>query len=244
MKIVFFSILIIALCQSSFAASSNSKKKKLTKKSEPVTADKVYTVEETTPQILIGPKDAEDLKLQMGKRPKSLWYAALVRSGLHYSIPSFKAGTLSFSPQAFGVILGKKVENQFYLYKGFYELNIEWQTFKRESTSSNGLYSQKLNLYQINLFQSFDLARVSKKSILFSMGIGIAPVYLTTEQSVFANSTSELGYMGMLKGNMSVPFNIHVGKNLEADVGLRLGWGKVGSHEIATTSLSLGLNFE
>ena len=139
----------------------------------------------------------------------------------------------------------KKTEDQFFLYKGYYEITGEWQRFKRESVIGNTvLYSQKLDLYQVNFFQNFDIAWALKHSVFFSAGIGVAPVYLTTEQSVFSNSTSELGYMGMLKGNIIIPIKKTILKNDEIDIGLKIGWGSLGSHEISTTALSLGLNFE
>jgi hypothetical protein len=50
--------------------------------------------------------------------------------------------------------------------------------------------------------------------------------------------------MGMLKGNIVIPLNKTIMKNYEMDIALKTGWGSVGSHEISTTALSLGLNFE
>ena len=76
--------------------------------------------------------------------------------------------------------------------------------------------------------------------MFFSVGLGLAPVYLTVEQSVLGNSISSLGYMGMFKGNLMVPFK----KIYEADLALRIGWGSVGGHDISTTTLSLGLKFD
>ncbi|MDD4974373.1 MAG: hypothetical protein PHY93_08465 [Bacteriovorax sp.] len=240
MKILLVSFLLL-LSQVTVAATS---KKKVVKKK--ATIDKVYKIENTSPEIIIGEREKlSEKNKNIYTRPADLWSVALVRSGLKYQLSSITANSLSFSPILVGLIIGKKIEDQFFLYKGYYEISGEWQRFKRESTiGTNVLYSQKLDLYQIDIFQNINLAWALSHSVFFSVGIGFAPVYLTTEQSVLGNSTSELGYMGMLKGNIVIPLNKRIMKNYEMDIALKTGWGSVGSHEISTTALSLGLNFE
>ena len=233
---IYLLIILSLFAQDILAATS----KKTSKKKE-IVEDKVYIVEKTSPEILIGegPKLVER-KNSFYKRASELWYVSINRSSLKYSLPAITTNSLSFSPTLVGVTIGKKLADQFFLYKGYYEMSGEWQRFKRESTSGNMTNSQKLDLYQFNLFQNFNVGWALKHSLFFSVGMGLAPVYLTAEQSVLGNSVSSLGYMGMLKGNIIIPMK----KSYEADVALRIGWGSMGSHEISATTLSLGLNFE
>ena len=233
---IFILIILNLLAQDLLAANF----KKTTKKKEAV-EDQVYTVEKTSPEILIGesPKLVE-LKKDLHKRAPEFWYASINRSSLKYSLPVINATSLSFSPALVGLTIGKKQENQFYLYKGYFELSGEWQRFKRESTIGNITNSQKLDLYQFNLFQNFNITWAFQHSLFFSVGIGLAPVYLAAEQSVIGNSISSLGYMGMLKGNIIIPLK----KSYEADLALRIGWGSMGSNAISSSGLSFGLNFE
>ena len=237
MKILLMAM-ILAFCQNILAATP----KKSAKKKKEIVQDKVYTVEKNNSEIVIGDpnKIIEENKLSL-KRSQELWSFGFVRSNLRYNLPTITTNSLSFSPVNVGVFFGKKIPNQFLLYKGYYEISGEWQRFERSSAINSGLvFSQKLDLYQLNFFQNFNLSWSQKHSLLFSLGIGGAPLFLTTEQSVFGNSSSDLGYMGMLKGNLIVPFK----KSYELDFALRIGWGSIGSRDIYHSALSFGLNFE
>ncbi|MBC7537432.1 MAG: hypothetical protein H7281_01320 [Bacteriovorax sp.] len=236
-------IILLAFSQWTFADTT---KKVVKKKKVDKIEDKIYSVEKTSPEIIIGKREELAEKNNTNyKRPTDLWYVAIIRSSLNYHLPSITANSLSFSPAFLGLTVGKKIEDHFFLYDGFYEISGEWQRFKRESAlGSNTLFFQKLDLYQFNVFQNFNVTSLVSRSVFFSVGLGLAPVYFTAEQSVFGNSTSELGYMGMLKGDIAFQLNKAKMKNYEIDIGLKFGWGSVGSHEISTTALSLGLNFE
>lgn len=236
MKFLFL-LIVFCMVQSSYAVTT---KKSVKKNAAVKTEDKVYAIEKTSPEIVIGENTELTEKNNAASRPADLWYGALVRSSLNHKLPSVTGSTLSFSPTFIGIVFGKKVTDQFFLYKGYYEVTGEWQKFDREAAFGNSTYSQRLNLYQLNIFQNFNVAWVLKHSVFFSVGIGFAPVYVTTEQNFFGNSSSELGYMGMLKGNIVYPLK----RNLELDLALKLAWGGVGSHEISASTVNLGLNFE
>jgi hypothetical protein len=169
-------------------------------------------------------------------RPQHLFYVGLTRGSLTYKLPSLLMGDNRFSPNLVGINIGNKTGNELYLYKGYYEISGEWQGFKRES----GIFSQKINVFQINLIQNVNLAWSFRNSLFFSAGLGVAPVYLTAEQSVFGNSVSHFGAMGLLKADFIFPLK----KNIEVDLGMRGGWGSVGGREIFMSNLNLGLNFE
>jgi hypothetical protein len=244
MKLILI-ILTVLICAQSLAATT---KKKSSKKTTQINSSevKVYEIDTKSPEILLGKSrdiqnDENQKKKNIGNRPAEFWSFSLVRSSLTYHLSTIMNNSLDFSPVLIGVNFGKKIENQFFLYKGYYEISGEWQRFKRESLVTNALnFSQNLNLYQINLYQNFNIVWAFKHSALFTVGVGIAPVLLTTEQSVFGNSTSDLGFMGLFKGNMIVPLK----HSLEADLSIKLGWGSVAGHNISLTSLGLGLNFE
>jgi hypothetical protein len=230
-------IFFIFVFGSSLALAASAKANKV---NTPTNVDKIYSVKKSTPEITIGEDTIQaDLEGHKFKRPVEFWFVGAVRSSLNYHLSSFVGSSLEFSPQSVGLTVGKKRQDQFFLYKGYYELSLEWQRFSRQL-----VYSQKLDLVQINIFQNFDVAWAFKHSALFSVGLGLAPLYLGTEQSVLGNSISELGYIGMLKANVSVPLKALTKQYLEIDLALRLGWGNVGGHEISTTALFLGLNFE
>jgi delta-aminolevulinic acid dehydratase/porphobilinogen synthase len=126
MKYLLLSILFL-FGQSVFAASA---KKKAVKKKE-VVEDKVYAVEKTTPEIIIGEREKLlEKRSNIYTRPSALWSVSIVRSGLKYQLPSLTAKTISFSPTLIGLSIGKKIEDQFFLYKGYYEISGEWQRFK------------------------------------------------------------------------------------------------------------------
>ena len=201
------------------------------------TSTPIYSVQKAKSEIKLGNlEDEKGLKNKSNnKKPKNLWYIAINRTHLNHHLPSFTTTPLyDFSPKAVGVTIGRKIENHFSLYTGYYEISGEWHRFERGITTY-----QNLNLYQLNFFQNFNIAKL-KRTWFVSVGLGIAPLYLTSEQSVIANSTSETGYVGMLKLNI----DYRMKKNLELDFSIKSGWGNAGGHEVSLTSLSLGLNFE
>lgn len=197
--------------------------------------DKVYAVKKSDPEIVIGKSDGPD------EKKRESWCLSLIRSSLDYNLPSAASVSPAFSSDLVGVSFGKKTGNQLFSRAGFYEISAEWQKFIRESNFGGKLYySQKLNLYQLNFFQNFYVGNAFKKLVSFSSGVGVAPVYLTSEQSVFGNSTSEYGLMAMI--NASATFPLY--KSFELAFALRAGLGAVGDKKIETASILLGLNFE
>lgn len=232
---IYFSLMILVLSLNEASSSAIINKKSLIKNEK--IDDKIYSVDKTSPEILIGESRLNSVK----NRPPFLWHAGIVRSNLNYQMTSLTNSSRSFSPHLVGLIVGIKVENQLFFSNGYYEMNGEWQRFNRESLFGNNIiFSQNLNLYQINIFQNFLLNFLLRGPALFSAGIGVAPVYLTTEQSVFGNSTETFGYLGLLKVNVAYP----IYKNYELDISLKFGEGVVNMQTISTTSLLLGLNFE
>lgn len=204
-------------------------------------SDKVYAVEKNQAEINIG--TGEDLvKTKEKRRLLELWSVSFSRSSLSYRLPSLLGGTPHFSPVLLGVNVAKKMQNQFFLYThGYWEIGGEWQSFKRESNFNSGVtYSQNLNLYQVNLYQNFNIASAFKHKLYFSVGLGVAPLFLTTDQSVLGNSHSELGYLGMVKMNVIHPIK----KSLELDLVLKSGWGNTGDHDLFLATIGLGVNFE
>lgn len=223
---------ILVLCTLSFVTSVYAvTEKKQNKKNQ----DKVYVVPAPKAEILI----RHDVPIQTKSeedRPQNLFYVGITRGSLTYRLSSLISSNVDFSPASIGISLGKKVANELHFYKGYFELNGEWQSFKRES----GVFSQKLNIYQASFIQNVDLAWSIKKALFFSGGIGLTPVYLTAEQSIFSNSVSSLGGMALLKFNVIFPIK----KKYEYDLGLKTCWGSVGGMEIFISTLSLGINFE
>lgn len=203
--------------------------------SEKKTEDKVYTVPIAKSEILIE-KSAPPLKKISNERPASLYYAGIVRGSLNYKLSTLRGDTTHFSPTFVGVNAGIKTANHFYLFNGYFQLDGEWQNFKRES----GVFSQKLNVFQIDLIQNVDLYWSSKRLFYFSAGLGVSPVYLTAEQSVFGNSFTSFGAMGILKFDFVFPLK----SKDEIDLGLKGGWGSVGGREIFLSTLGLGVNFD
>ena len=104
----------------------------------------------------------------------------------------------------------------------------------------SGIYFQKLNVYQLSIFQNVDLYCSKNQTFFFSAGLGISPLFLTAEQSVFGNSETLLGGMGLLKFDFIFPFK----NQYEWDLTLKSGWGNVGGHKIFISNIGLGINFE
>ena len=204
--------------------------------------DKIYSFKKNKSEIKIEkPLIRTEEITGAGKHLLSFWSIGLIRSNLNYDLPTYTAAPISFSPASVGFSFGRTSQNNLLNHLGYYEVSLEWQAFKRESAITQGyIFSQKLDLYQLNIFQNFYLGSFLKQSVLFSIGAGIAPVFLTSEQSVFANSTADLGYEGMLKGNIIVPFK----KDYELDFGARIGGGRIGDRKIDHSALILSFNFK
>lgn len=197
--------------------------------------DKIYSVPIKKSEILIE-NPSPLMAKNYNERPAHLFYLGIVRGSLTYKLPTLNGLTTDFSPSLVGMSAGIKTANNLYLFKGNLELDGEWQSFKRES----GNFSQKLNVFQLNVIQNIDLYWSSKRSFFFSAGLGFAPVYLTAEQSIFGNSYSAFGAMGLLKFDFIFPIK----RKYELDLNLKGGWGNVGGHEIFLSTVGLGLNFE
>jgi hypothetical protein len=235
MKKVIITLLMLTILNMSAAFAAGEKKAKKKKVESPVSEDQIYVVPETRPEILIG-NSAPPLRKYSGKRPENQYYVGIVRGALTYKLPALNNGTTDFKANTVGVSLSKKTADEIHFFKGNYEIGGEWQAFKRDL----GVFSQKLNIFQLNFFQNFDLAWSLKHSVFFSAGLGVSPMYLTAEQSVFGDSVSKIGGMGLIKFDFIVPIK----NSYEFDFGLKGGWGNVGGHEMFLSNLSLGLNFE
>ncbi len=229
MKKIILLILFVFVTSDLYAA-----RKKAVVKSQLVSEEKIYDVPQLKSEIQLT-NTAPPIKKYSGKRPEHHYYAGLVRGSLTYKIPTLNNGTTHFSPDLVGLSLSLKSADQIYYYKGNYELVGEWQRFKR----TTGVFSQKINVFQFNLIQNFDLGSFKNK-IFFSAGLGAAPIYLIAEQSVFGNSLSRVGAMGLVK----LDFNLPIKSKLEADLGIKGGWGNIGGDQIFLSTLNLGLNFE
>lgn len=227
MNKMILSLFVLSMSHYAFAAKDKNKDKN--------EVDKIYSVPITKSEILIE-NPAPLMEKNANERPAHLFYLGIVRGSLTYKLPTLNGLTTDFSPSLVGVSAGVKTANKFYLFKGNLELDGEWQGFKRES----GGFSQKLNVYQLNVIQNLDLYWPSKRSFYFSAGVGLAPVYLTAEQSIFGNSYSAFGLMGLLKFDFILPIK----RKYELDLNLKGGWGSVGAHEIFLSTVGLGLNFE
>jgi len=217
-----------------FSAIAMAAGKKSSSKFAPASKEKIYTVPQVKSEIQLT-NSAPPIKKYSGKRPELYYYASLVRGSLTYNIPTLNNGTNHFSPVLVGLNLGVKTSNKLFLYKGNYELSVEWQRFKRTTS----IFSQNVNIFQFDLIQNFDLGSIKNK-IFFSAGLGFAPVYLTAEQSVFGNSLSRIGAMGLFK----LDFNFPLKSKIEADLGFKGGWGNVGGDEIFLSTINCGINFE
>lgn len=227
--IIFLLLLLFSNCVFGLA------EKKAEKKSEKKADDKVYTVPQMKSEILLE-SYAPPLKKNINKRPQNIFYMGITRGSLTYKLPSLISGVSHFSPDLIGVNIGKKTGNALSIFNGNYEVSGEWQRFKREF----GSFSQKINVFQLNLIQNIDLAWSFKRSLFFSAGVGVTPVYLTAEQSVFGNSLSKFGAMGLLKFDLIFPFK----KQTEFVLSLKSGWGSVGGSEIFLSTVGFGMNFE
>ncbi|MGZ3807240.1 MAG: hypothetical protein ACXVCE_04080, partial [Bacteriovorax sp.] len=198
-------------------------------------SDKIYPVELIKPEIKIGNEETLLIKKE-DQRPEHLYYVGLSKGGLIYKLPALSGPGPDFSQDFIGVSLAKKDANHFFLYKGSLEFGLDWQRYKRES----GIFEQKINIYQVNLIQNFDLGWTLRHSLFFSTGLGVAPIYLTAEKSIFGNSLSNFGGVGILKLDFIMPI-----KNFpEIDLGLKGAWGNVGGQEIFLSTLNLGIQFE
>jgi hypothetical protein len=200
-----------------------------------VNEEKIFSVPTVKPEINIGDLVPKIKKSSSDKRP-DVYFVSLVVSDFSYKQKSLLSNSTSTNPSLFGFNLGRRFSNEVAYFKGNYEIGGEWQNFKRKS----GGYSQKLNLFQLNLFQNLNLGSSNKKKVHFTGGLGLAPIYLMGEQSVIANAISDVGFMGTIKFN----FIFHYLKNIDYDFCLKTSWGSVNGVEVSQNSLGLGINFE
>lgn len=203
--------------------------------------DKIYQIEKINPEIKIGDNlDQGKNEDHLTKRSLSLWSLGIVRSSLSHTISSFASSEVSIDPLLVGIFISKKTDNYAFSKVGYYELSGSWQRFERESSlMSSTVYSQKIDIYEMAASQNFIISQFFNKSARVSLGLGIAPIYLAAEQSVLANSISEVGAMGFLKMDLIIPY-----QKIEVDLALKASKGKANSKDISMLTFSLGLNFE
>ena len=217
-----------------------------TEKKEAVT-DKVYNVDKSLPQIQIGPVSDSPI-LQMNKRPMiDTWHMAITRSNFSYPLVSFSGDTPDFSESAVGIELGRKIDDRIYSHRGSFEGSLEWQRFYREKIIGQSSFKQNINVFQMNLFQNFNMGRpLGNDHLLVTAGIGAAPVYMTSEKNVFTNSISDFGALAMMKINFIMPAKKWISflKNESFDLSLKAGWGRVGKTNLSMGTIGIGLDFE
>jgi hypothetical protein len=231
-------------------ASTNvfaAQKKKAVKKTAPVVeADKTYEVEKHQPEIAIGEPKAEAPVVD--NHFKTYWKVDILFTDLTFHLPAIIGGAPDFSQNAVGVVVGKKHDDQIFSIKGNTELSVQWQQFKRSTkVGPKAEFSQNINVYQVNLFQNFNYARAFQDSLIMTAGVGVAPIYLTSAESIYNNSISELGFQVMGKADFLFPIKKLFSWNtnhLAADIGLLASTGQVDSHTFSTLSASVGVNFE
>ena len=212
-----------------------------------VATDKVYSVDKSLPQIQIGPVSDSPI-LQLNKRPMiESWHVAMTRSNFSYPLVTFSGDKPDFSESAVGIELGRKLDDRLFSHRGSFEGSLEWQRFYREKMIGQTSFKQNINVFQINVFQNFNIGRpFGEDSLLVTAGFGAAPVYMTSEQNVFTNSLSDLGGIAMLKMNFIMPAKkwILFLKNESFDLSLKAGWGRVGKTNLSIATIGIGLDFE
>lgn len=200
--------------------------------------DKIFLVpplSDTKDQATNFPKLPLVEKLNQQQRPNVFYYLGLIQGDMKYNLPATNGGTTDLDSANFGINAGKKIYQNKDLYQGYLEISLEWQRYQREA----GYFDQKINIYLLNLIQNIDLIKM-KDLAFISMGLGITPVYLTAERSVFGDSISRLGAILVFKTD----FMLKVYHHHEVDLAFKIGWGKVASEELIMPSLHLGINFE
>lgn len=236
--ILVLSALFISLAVSGQTGVETKKKKTKAKPKATETKveeHKIYSVPETKPEILIG-NQSQLPPARTTARADKLYYFGISKSALTYKIPSLINPASDFQQDLVGIVLGRKTANNLFYYRGHLEMDAEWMRFKRTTS----VFEQRINVFQFDLIQNVDLAWSLKHSVYFSAGVGIAPMYLLGEQSIFGNSFSDFGASGIIKFDLIFPFK----RFYEADLGLKGQWGRVGGHDLFLSGLNLGINFE
>lgn len=237
-------LVIFVLVTSSAFAKTKSKKKK----AEPVNVDKTYEVEKNAPQILIGEKDNSAPIVEADRASGNYWHVELLLTDLTFKLPSLNAGSPDFSQNFVGIGVSRKMNHTLLGAKGHLEFGGQWQQFERSTkVGPRGDFSQEINIYQINVFQNFNLFRAYSDSVIMTAGVGVAPIYLTAEKSIYNNELSELGYQLMGKANFIFPLKkIFSWEPLyfAGNVGALVSTGRVASQTFSTLSLTLGVDFE
>lgn len=238
-------ILIAVVFGSSAFAAPKSKTKK---KAAPVVQDKTYQVEKNAPQIVIGEENNTAPIIEEVKASANYWHVEILLTDLTFSLPALTGGAPDFSQNFVGIGVSRKNDNKILGVKGNLEFGGQWQQYDRTTKiGPRGEFSQEINVYQLNIFQNFNIFRAFEDSVIMTAGAGIAPIYLTAEQSIYNNSLSELGYQLMGKANFVFPVKrifSWTPLHLAGNVGVIAATGRVADHTMSTLSLALGVDFE
>lgn len=238
-------LVICLLSTTQVFAKTKAKKKKFV---APVAQDKTFQVEKNAPQIQIGEEGNLKPIIEEEKASPNYWHVEILLTNLTYHLPALTGGSPEFSQNFVGVGASRKMENRIFGSLGSLEFGGQWQQYERTTRiGPRGEFSQEINVYQLNVFQNFNFLKAFQDSVQISAGVGVAPIYLTAEQSIYNNSLSELGYQLMGKMNFMFPVKrIFSWKplHLAANVGVVAGTGKVDGITMSTLSLALGVDFE
>lgn len=235
-------ILIMAIIFSSNAFSAPKKK------TAPVNKDKTYQVEKNAPQIVIGEEQNSAPIIEEVKASDNYWHAEILMTKIEFNLPALTGGSPEFSQNFVGVGVSRKNNNRLLGVKGSLEYGGQWQQYDRTTkVGPRGEFSQEINIYQLNIFQNFNIFKAFKETVTMTAGLGVAPVYLTAEQSIYNNSLSELGYQLIAKTNFIFPVKrifSWTPLHLAGNVGVVASTGRVASNNMSTLSLALGVDFE
>ncbi|MEA9355763.1 hypothetical protein SHI21_06110 [Bacteriovorax sp. PP10] len=240
---------IIILIAAVFASSAfAAPKSKIKKRTAPVMLDKTYQVQKNAPQIVIGEENSTAPIIEEEKASANYWHAEILFTDLTFSLPALTGGAPDFSQNFVGIGASRKNDNKILGVKGNLEFGAQWQQYERTTKiGPRGEFSQEINVYQLNVFQNFNIFRAFEDSVIMTAGAGIAPIYLTAEQSIYNNSLSELGYQLMGKANFVFPVKrifSWTPLHLAGNVGVVIATGRVAENTMSTLSLALGVDFE
>ena len=239
-------ILIAVVFGTSAFAAPRSKTKK--KKVAPVNVDKTYQVEKNAPQIVIGEDKSSEPIIEEVKASDNYWHAEILLTDVTFNLPALTGGSPGFSQNFVGVGVSRKNDNRLLGARGNLEYGGQWQQYERTTRiGPRGEFSQEINVYQLNIFQNFNVFRAFEDSVIMTVGAGVAPIYLTAEQSIYNNSLSELGYQLIGKANLVFPVKrifSWTPLHLAGNVGVIASTGKVADQTMSTLSLALGVDFE
>lgn len=239
-------ILIAVVFGANAFAAPKAKTKK--KKVAPVNVDKTYQVEKNAPQIVIGEDKSSEPIIEEVKASSNYWHAEILLTDVTFHLPALTGGSPEFSQNFVGIGVSRKNDNRLLGVRGNLEFGGQWQQYERTTRiGPRGEFSQEINIYQINVFQNFNIFRAFEDSVIMTAGVGVAPIYLTAEQSIYNNSLSELGYQLMGKANFVFPIKkifSWTPLHLAGNVGAIATTGRVADHSMSTLSIALGVDFE